>query len=147
MGVQVAFNYAQWAARYPEFSNVNANQASAYFAEATLYHNNTGCGPPTDAVQQLALLNMLTAHIAAMNAADANGQPASSIVGRIASASEGSVSVSADMPGTTEASAWFMQTKYGAAYWAATKVFRTMRYLRGRPRPMNPPWFFGQGGF
>lgn len=146
MGVMVTFDFSLWQCRYPEFGAVVEAQAQAYFDEATLYHRNDGAGPVRDPKIQLQLLNMLTAHIAFLNAPDVNGQPASTIVGRIQSASEGSVSVSSDYAGE-QAASWYNQTKYGAAYWQATRVYRTMHYRRGWPRNMNPPFIFGRGGF
>jgi hypothetical protein len=81
---------------------------------------------------------MLTAHIAALNAVELGGRSAENIVGRISSASEGSVSISLDSqtPGTA---AWFQQTKYGAAFWQATTQYRKARIFPGSNR--NPdPW-------
>lgn len=131
----VVFSYATWIARYPEFSTVTAPVAQLYFDEATLYLSNTECSVVVDTARRAVLLNMLTAHIAALNAKNAAGQLAASLVGRIDSATEGSVSVHADMPGVTGNSAWFQQTPYGAAYWQATAQYRTMRYV---PGPVTP---------
>lgn len=128
MGVVVAFDPVAWAARYPEFSYVTAAQATGYFNEATMLHRNDGGGPVSNAALQLTLLQMLTAHIAAKNAALANGQPASSLVGRISSASEGSVSVSTSL-NTPAAAEWLSQTKYGLDYWEYTRQYRTFRFL------------------
>jgi hypothetical protein len=53
-------------------------------------------------------------------------------VGRVTSASEGSVSVSFDYGTPTPGSgAWFQQSQYGAAFWQATSSLRGMRYIRG----------------
>lgn len=134
MGVIATFSYAVWVARYPEFSEVSEPTAQAYWDEATIYHRNDGVGPgPSTATIQRTLLNMLTAHIAARySKPDGNAQAASGIVGRISNASEGSVSVQSEYatatPGTM---AWFLQTKYGADYWQATRPYRTMRYNPG----------------
>ena len=121
------FDYTIWSARYPELAGeVDAPAASAYFDEAGLYLNNTAASLVADLTRRLTLLNMLTAHIAALN------KPKSStLVGRISNASEGTVSVQAEYapPGTA---AWFVQTKYGAAFWQATAYLRTMRYVPGR---------------
>ena len=143
MGVVVTFNYGQWIQRYPEFSAVTQPIAQNYFNEATLTHRNDGIGRgPTDPNQQLMLLNMLTAHIAKLNAPDPDtGEPPSPLVGRISSASQGSVNVSVENnypPGTPQ---WFQQTPYGSAYWAATAVYRTMFYRRGPHRTFDPPPF------
>ncbi|WP_048996419.1 DUF4054 domain-containing protein [Burkholderia multivorans] len=122
----VTFDYAGWLARYPEFSSVTQATANAYFEEATLYLDNTDASPVTDLPTRSMLLGMLTAHIAALNSG-INGQTASPLVGRINSATEGSVSVSTEyqVPGSAQ---WYAQTKYGAAYWAATARYRIFQY-------------------
>lgn len=127
-GTVVVFDYSVWSARYPEFADtVSAGLAAMYFNEATAYLSNTVWGSE-DAGRQAMLLNMLTAHIAFLNAGT-GAQPATPLVGRITNASEGSVSVAVDMGTVTPSSAWFLQTKYGAAFWAATASKRTMRYI------------------
>lgn len=136
----VTFDYAVWIARYPEFSTVTEPVAQSYFDEATLYLNNTANSVVQDIAQRAVLLNMLTAHIAQMNAKNASGKLASPLVGRIDSATEGSVSVHADMPGGTASAAWFQQTPYGAAYWQATARYRTMRYVPGPVTPIPFGW-------
>lgn len=112
----VTFNYDTWIVRYPEFSSTVADPvlAQEFFNEATLYCVNDGRGPiptPTRAV----LLNMLTAHIAYLNVG-INGAPASSLIGRIDNASQGSVSVHAEMAPATASTDWYLQSKYGASY-------------------------------
>jgi hypothetical protein len=126
MGVVAVFNYSKWIGRYPEFKSVSAEMAQGYFDEAGIYLRNDGSGPVGDATTQLVLMNMITAHIAQLNAT-INGVAPSPLVGRIASAGEGSVNVSTEYaaPGTA---AWFSQTKYGANFWQASAAYRTMRY-------------------
>jgi hypothetical protein len=130
MGAVVSFNYATWAAMYPELSTVSSAAAQGYFAQATLYQANDGSGPVGDPNAQLALLNMLTAHIAALNAT-INGQQPNALVGRISSATEGSVTVSTELPVSAGMEAWCAQTKYGIAWWNATRQYRTFRYAPG----------------
>lgn len=138
MGVVATFNYAAWAALYPEFSNVSQNQAQGFFDQATIFHRNDGGGPVSTIAIQLSLLNMLTAHLAFMSMGTA-AQPASQLVGRISNASEGSVSVQAEYADATPSSmAWYVATKYGAAYWQATAPYRTMRYIGGPTRQFSP---------
>lgn len=137
MGVIVAFDYAAWLATYPEFTGVvTQDQATSYFNLATTIHRNDGGGPVNNAAQQLSLLNMLTAHLSALFAPPATGGQATTLVGRINSATEGSVSVQAAYStDVSQRMAWFIQTKYGAMYYTATAPFRTMRYVpntRGR---------------
>jgi hypothetical protein len=116
-----------------------------YFNEAQLYCDNTPTSLIRDASpggQREMMLNMVTSHIAALNA-PIGGQPSSPLVGRISNAAQGSVSVATQNdypPGTVQ---WFQQTKYGAAFWAATAQFRTMHYVPGRIPGVDP---YG-GGF
>lgn len=144
MGV-VAFDYGAWAARYPELAaSVSQPQAQGYWNEAGLYLDNTASSLVTDdsvGGQRATLLNMVTAHIAQLNAYQ-NGQAASPLVGRISSATEGSVTVQASMDAQPGSAAWWQQTKYGAAYWAATSHYRTARYRPGPQRQFNSyrPW-------
>lgn len=131
MGVVVAFNYSIWSAMYPELApSVPAPQAQGYFGQACLYQANDGSGPICNADAQLALLNMLTAHIAALNA-PLNGQASSPLVGRISSATQGSISVQTELPVAAGMEAWAAQTKYGLAWWNATRQYRTFRYVPG----------------
>lgn len=135
----VTFDYQAWLARYPEFKAVSEVMAQQYFSEAGLYCANNACNPAFAGGTLPVLLNMLTAHIAWLNAPrDASGAPSSNgtvpgpaVLGRVNSASEGSVSVGIDNGDATAASpsqAWYMTTPYGQAYWAATAPYRTMRY-------------------
>jgi len=137
----VTFDYKAWAARYPELSrSVTDVQAQAYFNEACLYCDNTECSPVRDdsvGGQRSMFLNMITAHIAALNAS-ANGVDASPLVGRIASATEGSVTVQTDNQYPPGGAQWFQQTKYGAAFFAASAQFRTMFRVPGYSRPADP---------
>jgi hypothetical protein len=130
MGAIAVFDYAAWAAQYPEFSNITSAQAASFWNLATLYHNNTGTGPVADADQQGMLLGLLTAHIAFLRVGTAgNPSPGSQgLVGRISSASMGPVSVSADLQGLPGTAAWFGQSPYGLSYWAATAAYRTAHY-------------------
>lgn len=145
MGVIVTFDYGAWSARYMDLAPyINSNTATECFEEATLYQANDGSGPVNDPTRALQLLNMLTAHIAAIDY-PVTGNPSSpnassTLVGRISDATEGSVTVSAQNdypPGTVQ---WFQQTKYGSAWYAATAQYRRMKY-----RPGNR-WGYGLGG-
>lgn len=135
----VTFDPVAFVARYPEFSTVNQTVLTAYFGEATLYLDNSEASRVQNVEQRLPLLWMLTAHIAALNSG-VNGQAPSQLVGRINSATEGSVSVSAEMQAGQNA-AWFLQTKYGAAFWQATAWLRTARYIPGFSNPAPGPQF------
>ncbi len=116
-----SFDVAKFRARYPEFSAVSDPTLLEYFLEAELYFNNTGASLEQDLDRRLLLLNMIVAHIAA----NANA----TLLGRVTSATEGSVSVTADTGAIPGSMSWFMWTKYGAAYWQATRRYRTFRYI------------------
>jgi hypothetical protein len=134
MGAVASFNGSAWMARYPEFRHVPLTLVESYFAEAGLYHSNDGSGPVRDAGQQLLLMGMVTAHIAALYARNEDGEAASPLVGRITNASEGSVSVQTQSDYPPGSAQWWQQSKYGASYWAATSGYRTMHYRPGRGR-------------
>jgi len=134
----VVFSFTTWATRYPEFSQTvaDANLAALYFAEAELYLDNGPCAVIPTSIRAL-LLNMLVAHIAALNAG-INGSPASALVGRITSATQGSVSVATDLgtPGPSSGSAaWLQQTKYGAAFLQACAAYRLGGYYNQGAQP------------
>lgn len=147
MGVIVQFSYPAWIANplYAGFATtVSSDQAQGYFDIATTIHRNDGGGPVNDAAQQLNLLNMVTGHLAALFAPPAPGQTPSTLVGRIASATQGSVSVQAAYSNNvTEQMAWFVQTQYGAMYWVATSPYRTARYIPNQNRGAVGPRGFG----
>ena len=143
----VVFSYTDWLIQYPEFSAVTQPQAQSYFNRANLYCDNTACSPITDLFQRTILLNQVTAHIAKLFAS-VGGQPPNNLVGRINSASQGSVSVQAAYTEpTSDLEAWFNQTPYGAAFWAATTKYRTAFYV---PPPIGAnanPNFLGFPNF
>jgi hypothetical protein len=126
------FNPTLFHARYPQFANVSDGKLGAYFLEAGLYLNNTDCSRVQDVNKRLVLLNILVAHISQLNgdlSADGQALP----VGRVSQATEGSVSATLDygQPGNAS-QAWYDQTPFGAAFWAATAYLRSAVY---RPRP------------
>jgi len=138
----VTFDSAAFRIAYPKFASLGDPLLNAYFAQAGLYLDNTECSPVKCCTIRALLLNMLVAHLAALF-----GPGASGLVGRVNSATEGSVSVSVDMPSGSPSSAWFMQTPYGAQYWQATAPYRTFRYVPSFSRvPVHPgrargfPW-------
>jgi len=142
----VAFDWGFFQGAFPELaSSVTMQQAQGYFNRAALLCDNTSMSPICDSSvggQRYTLLHLLTAHITALNA-PLNGAPSSPLVGRVTNATEGSVSVQADMPNQPQAAAWYQQTKYGAEYWAATAQYRKFLYVRPHVRSTEPyPWLF-----
>lgn len=155
----VTFVPADFRAAYATFANCSDPQLNEWFAGATFICGNQASNPANFLPGQLAyLLNLLTAHIGWLDAPRdasgnpaATGTPASPIVGRINTASEGSVSVGADMGDANAGSpnqAWFEQTPWGARYWASTSQFRTGGYVALPPilpGPFFPGFGFGRG--
>ena len=132
------FTYALWAAIFPELGlYTNSAQATQYWTEATMLLDNTISSPVQDVAQRTMLLNLLTAHICQLRQ-PLNGQPSSPLVGRISEATEGSVSVKAEMNVAAGSAQWFNQTKYGAQYWQMTLPFRSARYAIGPRRVFTP---------
>ncbi len=136
----VTFDFATWTGIFPEFSACSSAQGQSWFNRASFLCGNEACNPANRQPGMLAdLLYLLTSHIAWLNAPRdakgnpaATGQPAPPIVGRIDQASEGSVSVHADMGDVNAGSpsqAWYMTTRYGTEYWAATAFVRQAVYV------------------
>lgn len=148
MGAIATFSYSQWQSLFPALAYISEPTAQQWFDIAgQFYLRNDGSSPVRDSGVQLALLNLLTAHLCQLFVPSQGGGPASTLVGRIASASEGSVTVSAEYASqTSQSMAWYVQTPYGASYWDATKVWRSMRYVSGPRRIYNLPWpsYLGQ---
>lgn len=126
----VIFDPAAFKVAYPQFAAVSDAVLTNYFNLATLYLSNNDCSIVQDIPKRTTLLWLLTAHIAYLSGA-LNPDGAPGLVGRISSATEGSVSVSAEMPGSPNA-AWFNQTAWGAMFWQSTLSLRSFRY-RARP--------------
>ena len=152
----VTFDPVAFVAAFPDFANCSGPQLQGYFDRASLMFANAGW---TGALPQApTLLNLLTAHIAWLNAPrDANdnpssaGQPPSPLVGRISSAGEGSVNVQVDMGEATAGSPsqpWYEQSRWGSEYWSATSQFRTARYAaRPTPAPVGGSYPFYRPGW
>ena len=125
----VAFNAAEFKAMFPSFATVADGLLQADFDIATIFLNNSCCSIVRDGNTRLKLLYLVTAHIAALIQGE-NGKPPSGIVGRVDSATEGSVSVSAEYAKDMSMSeAYFSQTQYGAMFWQGTATFRSMHYI------------------
>lgn len=138
MTAPVTYSYTDWIAAYPEFSGCSAPQGQAWFNQATTLIANETCNPLYSAQGAAGFKTIMygvVSHLAwlfsprdASGQPAAAGQPASPIVGRINSASEGSVSVGSDMGDANAGSpsqAWWMQTPYGAFVWQALANMRT----------------------
>lgn len=127
----VVLDITKFRDMFPEFSNVTASALQFLFDQATDYLNNTECSLVIDATKRERFLYLLMAHLAYVRYGDANGNGGSGLVGRLASASEGSVSVSSDAGQVEFRYMWYTQSPYGMDYWQATKVYRMANYYPG----------------
>ncbi len=125
------FDFAAWQTRYPEFgAAVSSDMAATLFDEAgMLYLDNTDASPITSIPRRLMLLNMIVAHLASLSGALEVGGKPSGLVGRVKSASEGSVRVEVDAGLEPGSASWWTQTPYGFSYYWATKRQRGARYV------------------
>ncbi len=154
----VTFDYLWFQRRYPTIAEwCDPDMVQGYFDLACVFCDNSDAGgatpawgpndllvfdyfgypgtrwqgsPVTDIATRQNLLGLLTAHIATLFA-PLNGVPSPTLFGRISSATEGSVSVSMDIPMIPGAE-WFALTKFGFMFWAATARYRTFRYIPAR---------------
>jgi hypothetical protein len=131
----VVFDPVAFAARYPQFANVSTQLLQAFFDEAAaLYLNNSARSIVRDLSERAILLNMVVAHLGTLSGVltPAGQGSTATQVGRVSSASEGSVSASMDMGQQSKNAAFWLQTQYGATFWQATAKYRTMRYVLPR---------------
>lgn len=126
MGI-VLFNAAAFRMRYPEMEQAADGQMEMWFTQAESIVNNTDCSIVTNLKEREMLLMLLMRHFAALDERAAQG----GLVGRISSATEGSVSVGAEMPSNTASAAWYNQTPFGASYWQLTAKYRRFCYVPG----------------
>lgn len=129
----VTLDAAEFKALYPEFDYLEDAQINNLFLAAQLYLDNSNCSIVTDEAKRKYLMYLLTAHLAYMRYGDKDGNGGNSgLVGRLSSATEGSVSVSADLGSGAEFRyAWYTQSPYGLDYWQATKIYRMGNYYPG----------------
>ncbi|QCE32900.1 DUF4054 domain-containing protein [Acetobacteraceae bacterium] len=132
---KVIFDPAEWKKTFPIFADLTDAQAQFNFDCACDYLNNSAASPIRNLRKRQRLLWLLTAHLSqlSLNGTSASENGTSGMVGRISSASRGSVSLSTDASGIPRSGWWFAQTPYGAAFWQATLPLRQMRFLPGHP--------------
>lgn len=139
------FSWAAWSALYPKLvaAGVTEPYATALFnGPAGLFMDNTEASPIGDVNRRTTFLYMIVAHLAALEGPGSTGT-----VGRLSSASEGSVSASFDYGTQSASAAYWLQTPYGAQYWQATAPYRTMRYIAAPPSPSQFPGLYVGGGY
>lgn len=139
----VIFDPAAFIARFPEFAAVPTPYLQALFDDAGgLYLDNTDCSPIQDVNKRARLLNLIVAHLCKLAPpAAATGVGGQELVGRISNATEGSVSVAAEYVTQSQSQAFWVQTPYGAQYWAATAFKRTLHHVAAPQRNMGVPFY------
>ena len=135
------FDYAKWTAMFPYLAAVPEPVAQGFFTVAELLFANDDCSPIQDADKRLIYLNYIVAHLARLAgypvAAGGSAQP-DGMVGRVSSATEGTVSIDTDYGTVRESQAWWIQTQEGATFWQMTRALRTARYIAPPPRNFGP---------
>jgi len=128
----VAFDPTAFKAAYTAFAAISDADLNLNFSLAQLQLNNSCRSAVQDAAKREILLNLIVAHITQLRNGSTLG-PATGAVGRISYAMEGSVVASLDMGPMVLGQAYWMQTQWGAMFWAATAIYRTFRYVPAPP--------------
>lgn len=137
------FDPAAFKAVYPQFAKFTDEQLDWFFESVendVLDNTITSCIPLKT---RKKLFYLLIAHLAELQGRIDSGN--SSLVGRVSSASEGSVSISSDYPtGSGALEQWLKQTPYGAQFYAFTAKYRVVLWVAAEaPMPVNRNrWFF-----
>lgn len=133
MGV-VTLDVAEWKSKYEQYNALTDQQVKDLFYAATTCLENTTQSVIADEDKRKYFLYLLTAHFAYLFYVDANGNGGmTGMVGRLSSASEGSVSVGSEISSAPLNVEFFLQSPYGFTFWQATKIYR-MGFYRGRFR-------------
>lgn len=118
----VVFDPNEFREVYPNFANFTDTQLEFFFAKAEVLFNNTERSCIKDLKRRKLLMFLIVAHLAQLQGNIDNGN---TIVGRVSSATQGSVSVSMDYGTSSGSSKWWEQTPYGAEYWQLTAQYRS----------------------
>ena len=124
----VIFSSSEFLALYPVFTPQTAS-LQANFNLATLLLNNSAASVVQDAPTRQQLLYLLTAHMTTL-LTGAGTNPPTGTVGRIGSATQGSITAQMEWASTVgNAEAFYIQTQWGATAWLMMAPYRTMRYV------------------
>jgi hypothetical protein len=138
----IPFDYDEFISRFPEFGALPESQAQEYWDQACVMFRNDGSSPEQDEGQRRVILDVLTAHMAALFALPPIGRGGiGAMVGVTTSKSVNGVSVgnSGLLPGFTGTRAWLAMTQYGLKYLALTAGYRAFHYVQGPQRYPYPP--------
>lgn len=129
----VVFDPAAFKIAFPEFALVPDARLMALFNMVGMtILDNTDASIVVNPLQRSPLLDLLVAHMLTLYGWVTTAGayvPGTGGVGRVSSATEGSVSTTLEYRAPSSASeAWYNQTPYGAMYWVMTAPFRSFRY-------------------
>lgn len=134
----VVFDPVEFRALYPTIQATD-EQLEMYFEMAETFLDNTKCSVVKDLGARKRLLYLLVAHIATLTGQAEQGN---NVVGRVSSATEGTVSIGLDYGTMGNNERWYLQTPWGAMYWQLTKKYRSAVYRLGlRPMPVQRTYF------
>lgn len=134
----VVFDPVEFRALYPAIQATD-DQLDMYFEMAETFLDNTACSVVKDLGARKLLLYLLVAHIATLTGQAEQGN---NVVGRVSSATEGTVSIGLDYGTMGNNERWYLQTPWGAMYWQLTKKYRSAVYRLGlRPMPVQRTYF------
>lgn len=123
---KVVFDPIHFKEIYPQFAGFTDAQLEWFFkkSEQILDNSENAC---IEYDARMIMFYLLVAHYAQLQQQIKDGNTA---VGRVSSATEGSVSISLDFPTSAVGrEKWFNQTPYGAEYWMMTAPYRTGLYV------------------
>lgn len=133
----VILDVTVFRAMYPEFSSLSDLEIENLFMLAQVLLENNDCSVVVNEEKRKVLLYLLTAHLAFLGVGISPTSPGagsspgakSSIVGRISSATEGSVTIGLDLASNIPfRAAYFAQSKYGLLFWQMMAPYRTGLY-------------------
>lgn len=128
---EVIMTADQFYLSFPEFSNVTDEQLESLFKLSTLYIENNQLSVVTDLKKRELLLYLIVAHLCYLKYGNNKGDGGTGMVGRLSSATEGSVSISATVGQLSSDAEWYAQSQYGWQFWEATKVYRMGTWFSG----------------
>lgn len=128
MNDSVVFDVTEFRESYPKIA-LTDKQLELSFEQATMILNKSNRGAVKMPIEKRKiLLYLLVAHLATLQSRIDDGNDA---VGKVTSASEGSVSVSLDAGQASLNTTFFQQTQYGAMYLSLTAKYRSFLYTMG----------------
>ena len=134
----VVFDPVEFRELYPTIQATD-EQLEMYFEMAETFLDNTKCSVVKDLGARKRLLYLLVAHIATLTGQAEKGN---NVVGRVSSATEGTVSIGLDYGTMGNNERWYLQSPWGAMYWQLTKKYRSAVYRLGlRPMPVQRTYF------